>query len=238
VIRAFILARSIAEQDRLRSLAASTDIAVVGAATSLDAMPGLKPDVAILAGDHLPPRTRRRALPPIIIWTDDPGAAARVKAWGSAAWGVVSRRAAPAQLQAAVLAVANGLCVVPPESFGPAVDDTTFGLGSGDEADGGALEEPLTARLPANWASASTRSSFTSRRSTASWAYRRGPPQYAEDSAAASSRFRPGARLWCHRTAACGAGLQPCKSVVAPCQPRAALRNSLTIQPIQTHWQA
>jgi DNA-binding NarL/FixJ family response regulator len=146
VIRAFILARSIAEQDRLRSLAASTDIAVVGAATSLDAMPGLKPDVAILAGDHLPPRTRRRALPPIIIWTDDPGAAARVKAWGSAAWGVVSRRAAPAQLQAAVLAVANGLCVVPPESFGPAVDDTTFGLGSGDEAEGGALEEPLTAR--------------------------------------------------------------------------------------------
>ena len=146
MIRAFILARSIAEQDRLRSLAASTDIAVVGAATSLDAMPGLKPDVAILAGDHLPPRTRRRALPPIVIWTDDPGAAARVKAWGSAAWGVVSRRAAPAQLQAAVLAVANGLCVVPPESFGPAVDDTTFGLGSGDEADGGALEEPLTAR--------------------------------------------------------------------------------------------
>jgi DNA-binding NarL/FixJ family response regulator len=146
VIRAFILARSIAEQDRLRSLAASTDIAVVGAATSLDAMTGLKPDVAILAGDHLPPRTRRRALPPIVIWTDDPGAAARVKAWGSAAWGVVSRRAAPAQLQAAVLAVANGLCVVPPETFGPAVDDTTFGLGSGDEADGGALEEPLTAR--------------------------------------------------------------------------------------------
>jgi DNA-binding NarL/FixJ family response regulator len=146
VIRAFILARSIAEQDRLRSLAASTDIAVVGAATSLDAMPGLKADVAILAGEHLPPRTRRRALPPIVIWTDDPGAAARVKAWGSAAWGVVSRRAAPAQLQAAVLAVANGLCVVPPESFGPAVDDATFGLGSGDEADGGALEEPLTAR--------------------------------------------------------------------------------------------
>jgi DNA-binding NarL/FixJ family response regulator len=146
VIRAFILARSIAEQDRLRSLAASTDIAVVGAATSLDAMPGLKPDVAILAGDHLPPRTRRRALPPIVIWTDDPVAAARVKAWGSAAWGVVSRRAAPAQLQAAVLAVANGLCVVPPESFGPAVDDTTFGLGSDDEGDGGALEEPLTAR--------------------------------------------------------------------------------------------
>jgi DNA-binding NarL/FixJ family response regulator len=146
VIRAFILARSIAEQDRLRSLAASTDIAVVGAATSLDAMPGMRPDVAILAGDDLPPRTERRALPPIVIWTDDPGAAARVKGWGSAAWGVVSRRAAPAQLQAAVLAVANGLCVVPSESLGPAVGDTTLGLGRDDESDGGALEEPLTAR--------------------------------------------------------------------------------------------
>jgi DNA-binding NarL/FixJ family response regulator len=146
VIRAFILARSMAEQDRLRSLAASTDIAVVGAATSLAAMAGLRPDVAILAGDDLPPRTQRRALPPIVIWTDDPGAAARVKAWGSAAWGVVSRRAAPAQLQAAVLAVANGLCVVPRESVGPADADATLGSADDDEVQGGALEEPLTAR--------------------------------------------------------------------------------------------
>ena len=94
----------------------------------------MRPDVAILAGDYLPTPAERRALPPTVIWTDDPGAAARVKAWGIAAWGVVGRRAAPAQLQAAVLAVANGLCVVPPESLGPPVGDTTFGHGDDDEA--------------------------------------------------------------------------------------------------------
>ena len=117
MIRAFILARSAAEQDRLRSLAASPDIAVVGAATSLDAMAGSRPDVAILAGDELPPRARRRALAPARhLDRRRHGATARVRAWGVAAWGVVGRRAAPAQLQAAVLAVANGLCVVPPES--------------------------------------------------------------------------------------------------------------------------
>ena len=146
MIQAFILARSVAEQDRLRTLAASPDIVVVGAAPSLEAMGAIRPDVAVLAGDYLPTPAERRALPPAVIWTDDPRATARVRAWGLAAWGVVGRRAAPAQLQAAVLAVANGLCVVPPESLGPPVGDTTFGHGDDDEADGGALEEPLTAR--------------------------------------------------------------------------------------------
>jgi DNA-binding NarL/FixJ family response regulator len=146
VVRAFILARSAAEQDRLRALAASADIAVVGAATSVDAMSAMRPDVAILAGDYLPTPAQRRALPPVVVWTDDLRAAARLKAWGLASWGVIGRRAGRAQLQAAVLAVANGLCVVPPESVDPAIGDATVGTGENDNADGLALEEPLTAR--------------------------------------------------------------------------------------------
>ena len=71
MIRAFILARSVAEQERLRTLAASPDIAVVGAAPSLDAMGAIRPDVAVLAGDDLPTPAERRALPPAVIWTDD-----------------------------------------------------------------------------------------------------------------------------------------------------------------------
>jgi DNA-binding NarL/FixJ family response regulator len=146
VIRIFVLARLVAEQDRLRSLAASPEIAVVGVASSPEAMSAARPDVAILAGDDLPQAVQGRALPPVVIWTDDAGAPARVRTWGLAAWGVVSRRAAPAQLQAAVLAVANGLCVVPPETAAPATGDVAFGTGEDDEANGLALEEPLTAR--------------------------------------------------------------------------------------------
>jgi ATP/maltotriose-dependent transcriptional regulator MalT len=45
-----------------------------------------------------------------------------------------------------VLAVANGLCVVPRESVGTGDAHATLGSADDDEVQGGALEEPLTAR--------------------------------------------------------------------------------------------
>ena len=109
-------------------------------------MSAMRPDVAVIAGDDLPRPAQRRALPAVVIWTDDVDAAARVRGWGLTSWGVIGRRAGAAQVQAAVVAVVNGLCVVPPESVRPAIGDATFGTGDDDEADGLALEEPLTAR--------------------------------------------------------------------------------------------
>jgi DNA-binding NarL/FixJ family response regulator len=145
VVRAFIVARSVEEQERLRALAASADIAVVGAAAAADAMSAMQPDVAVFAGDDLLTPGQRRALPPIVVWTDDVGAAGRVRAWGLASWGVVGRGARAAQLQAAVLAVAHGLCVIPSESVGAARGEATFDGGE-DDPEGVTLEEPLTPR--------------------------------------------------------------------------------------------
>jgi DNA-binding NarL/FixJ family response regulator len=146
VVRAYILARPAAEQERLRSLVASPDIAVVGQGDSLETMAETRPDVAILSSDALSAGAGRHRLPPLVIWTDDVNTPARVRSWGLASWGVVGRRAPSAQLQAAVLAVAHGLCVVPLESVGSAVADAASGAGQDEDADAVALQEPLTAR--------------------------------------------------------------------------------------------
>jgi DNA-binding NarL/FixJ family response regulator len=146
VVRAYILARLAAEQDRLRSLVASPDIVVVGQGDSLEAMAGMRPDVAIVSSDGVLAGARGRRLPPLVVWTDDVGAPARVRSWGLASWGVVGRRAPSVQLQAAVLAVANGLCVVPPDSVSSPSADATFERGQDQGADGTELQEPLTAR--------------------------------------------------------------------------------------------
>jgi DNA-binding NarL/FixJ family response regulator len=130
VIRVVIVAPDSAEQERLRARAASAEIAVVATGASLESMAAGHADAAILAGEDVVTAVMRRRLPPVVVWTDDDGAAARVRSWGLAAWGVVRRGATARQLQAALLAVASGLCVVPPEGVagaagarGPEMDD-------------------------------------------------------------------------------------------------------------------
>jgi len=111
VIRAFILARAASDREGLRSRLASPDLAVVGAGASLDDMRSSRPDVVVLADESLA-GPRGSTLPPVVVWSDDPNAAARVRGWASGAWGVVGRQASAVQLQAAVRAVASGLCVM------------------------------------------------------------------------------------------------------------------------------
>ena len=111
MIRAFILARAASDREGLRSRLASPDLAVVGASASLDDMRSSRPDVVVLADESLA-GPRGSTLPPVVVWSDDPNAAARVRGSASGAWGLVGRQASAVQLQAAVRAVASGLCVM------------------------------------------------------------------------------------------------------------------------------
>jgi DNA-binding NarL/FixJ family response regulator len=145
VVRVFIVARSAAEQERLRSRAASTDIAVVGVAARPELAAAARPEVAIVADADLVGGAEAAAAPRVVVWTDNEDAPRRIRQWRLASWGIVGRDATPQQLQAAVLAVASGLCVAPPEALtaatGVEADDTRE-----EDADGLALEEALTPR--------------------------------------------------------------------------------------------
>jgi DNA-binding NarL/FixJ family response regulator len=144
VIRVFIVARSPAEQEQLRSRAASTDIAVVGAAESLDAAGAARADVIMfsdvdLLGDGASATPAR-----VIVWTDDEDAVKRVRRSALASWGVVGRAASRSQLQAAIVAVGNGLCVMSPETAGEGSRETAEEIE--EDSDRLVLDEPLTAR--------------------------------------------------------------------------------------------
>jgi len=146
VIRAFILARAATDREALRSLLASADVAVVGASASLDELRGSRPDVAVVADEGVA-RPRWSTLPPVVLWTDDEDAVRRVRESASGAWGVVRRQASPAQLQAAVRAVASGLCAVPADVLAALLDNNGPPLEpEADEEEGFAAVEPLTPR--------------------------------------------------------------------------------------------
>jgi DNA-binding NarL/FixJ family response regulator len=144
VIRVFIVARSAAEQEQLRSRAASTDIAVVGAAESLDAAGAAPADVLIVSDFRLLADGASGTPARAIVWTDDESALERVRRSALVSWGVVSRTASRPQLQAAVVAVANGLCVMSPETAEEASGETAEEID--DDTDRLALDEPLTGR--------------------------------------------------------------------------------------------
>ena len=145
MIRAFILARAATDRERLRSHLASADVAVVGASASLDELRGSRPDVVVLADRGLA-GPRWSTLPPAVLWTDDEDAVRRVRDSASGAWGVVRRQASPAQLQAAVRAVASGLCAVPADAVAALLDGDGPLEPEADEEEGFAAAEPLTPR--------------------------------------------------------------------------------------------
>jgi DNA-binding NarL/FixJ family response regulator len=129
--------------DHLRSQIVSPDIVVVAAGADADASARVHPDVLVLAEEDVIGSARRGA-PPIVLRTDDPGAAIRLAQWDVPSWGVVRRNAPARQMQAAVLAVASGLCVVPPGTAVRVPSETR------DEDFEGQMDltavEPLTAR--------------------------------------------------------------------------------------------
>ena len=146
MIRASIVARAETDRERLRSLLASADVAVIGASASLDELRASRPDVVVLA-DPGPAAPRWRTLPAAVLWTDDEDAVRRLRRSASGAWGIVGRQASAAQLQAAVRAVASGLCAVPVDAVAALLDTDTRGLEpEDDEEEGFAAAEPLTPR--------------------------------------------------------------------------------------------
>ena len=145
MIRAYILARAVTHQDRLRSLLASADVAVVGASASPGELRRSRPDVVVLADQDLV-GLHGSTLPPAVIWTDDEGAVGRVRARASGAWAVVGRQASSAQLQAAVRAVSSGLCAVPVDAVAALLDTEAPPVEREAEDEEGFAAEPLTPR--------------------------------------------------------------------------------------------
>ena len=141
MIRVFIVARSAAEQEQLRSRAASTDIAVVGAVESLDAAGAAPADVIVFSDVDLLGDGASGAPARAIVWTDDEDAVKRVRRSALASWGVVGRAASRSQLQAAIVAVGNGLCVMSPETAGEGSRETAEEID--EDSDRLALDEPL-----------------------------------------------------------------------------------------------
>jgi DNA-binding NarL/FixJ family response regulator len=144
VIRVFIVARSHEEQEQLRSRAASTDIAVVGAAQTLDATGAARADVIVLSDVDLLGDGASGTPARAIVWTDDEDALKRLRRLALVSWGIVRRAASRLQLQAAVVAVANGLYVLSPESAEERWDEAAEEID--EDTDRLALDEPLTAR--------------------------------------------------------------------------------------------
>jgi len=130
--------------DHLRSLVVSPEILVVAAGADVHASARVHPDVLVLAEEDVIGSARRAAQPPIVLWTDEPGAAIRLAQWNVPSWGVVRRKVPARQMQAAVLAVASGLCVIPPGTAVRVPSETR------DEDFEGQMDltvvEPLTAR--------------------------------------------------------------------------------------------
>ena len=94
-----------------------------------------------------PAGPRWRTLPPAVLWTDDEDAVRRLRRSASGAWGIVGRQASAAQLQAAVRAVASGLCAMPVDAVAALLDTDTRALEpEDDEEEGFAAAEPLTPR--------------------------------------------------------------------------------------------
>jgi two-component system, NarL family, nitrate/nitrite response regulator NarL len=144
VIRVFIVARSPAEQEQLRSRAASTDVVVVGAAESLDAAGAARADVTMFSDVDLLGNGASGTPARAIVWTDDEDAVTRVRRSALASWGVVARSASRSQLRAAIVAVGSGLCVMTPETAGEGSVETAEDFD--EDGDRLVLDEPLTAR--------------------------------------------------------------------------------------------
>jgi DNA-binding NarL/FixJ family response regulator len=144
VIRVFIVARSPAEQEQLRSRAASTDVVVVGAAESLDPAGAARADVTMFSDVDLLGNGASGTPARAIVWTDDEDAVTRVRRSALASWGVVARSASRSQLRAAIVAVGSGLCVMTPETAGEGSVETAEDFD--EDGDRLVLDEPLTAR--------------------------------------------------------------------------------------------
>jgi DNA-binding NarL/FixJ family response regulator len=150
VTRVFIVAPTQMVRAGLRAMLSADAVAVVGEAASLDALDlaASRPDVLIVDESALVDDLARTALvsydnaPALVVLSDDPGAAAGLRELPVRGWGIVPPDAPASELQAAVVAAAQGLVVLP-----LAIANQTVSQRSAVQAVvGESLPEPLTGR--------------------------------------------------------------------------------------------
>lgn len=109
----------------LRARVEAAPARVVGATARLTDALRTTADVIVIDGDVGPvvdeAGTAEDERIPILLASDDARAGVAAAGFGAAAWGVVSRDAPPADLAAALAALARGLVVLPPDLAARAV---------------------------------------------------------------------------------------------------------------------
>jgi DNA-binding NarL/FixJ family response regulator len=146
--RVLIVAPTSAMRVGIRALLDGAGVQVVGETASLDDWPDPLADVDVVVAGEVPAlpggagagsADRPRA---IVVFGDDAASVAALRGLALEGWGLVSRDASSAELQAAVAAAAQGLVVLPPALV------RTLGRDEVRVADAGpgALEEALTPR--------------------------------------------------------------------------------------------
>ena len=119
MMRVFIVAPTPMLRAGLRALLVAAEVQVIGEAASPVGNPldGIEIDVVLLADQAMLEATARAlpgdGPPAIVVLSDDDQIAARLRALPLPGWGIVSTEASAAELQAAVVAAAQGLSVLP-----------------------------------------------------------------------------------------------------------------------------
>lgn len=115
--RVFIVAPTLVMQAGLRVVLAATDVRVVGASATLANPDPLGVQVIIVADDELlqetAPVVAGNETQALLLLSGDDRSVAKLRTLSLRGWGVVPPDALPAELEAAVFAVAQGLVVLP-----------------------------------------------------------------------------------------------------------------------------
>ena len=151
----FIVSSSPTTRQALRSLAASSEVRVVGDGGDAEAWAWLaeQPQVLLVDDEHALASLEEgeeRLLPAVVLLADEPGSAAigRLRALDVPGWAVLPTGATSSELQAAIAAAGAGLAVLPAAASATAWPPRGRGVGTDDESEEGAdlPEEALTAR--------------------------------------------------------------------------------------------
>jgi len=120
--RILIIAPTPALRAGLRAMLERVDIEVISEASNLEAFAffvsiGAQPDVVVLADEselsRLPRLLRQDGSQAVVVLADRDTVAAQLRGMSLRGWGVVSNNATPDELQAVVLAAAQGMAVLP-----------------------------------------------------------------------------------------------------------------------------
>ncbi len=141
--RVFIAAPTAAMRGALRALLEAPDFEVVGEGTSLADSPdarGDDVDVVLVTDEEGGMAPMAKGLPPIVALSDDERGLRTLATAAAAGWGLVARDAPAAEVRAALVAVAQGLVVLPLAVAGRLIKPTQVAT------EPGPLTEPLTPR--------------------------------------------------------------------------------------------